>query len=48
MSEIKVIVIDHVVKKESAAVPVHVATMLKVVMLYDKFEYVFYRWSTNL
>jgi len=34
-------------KKETAAVPVQIATMLKVVMLYDKFEKIFYRWNTR-
>lgn len=45
MSENKVA--DEHDKKENSAVPVHIATMLKVVMLYDKFEKIFYRWSTH-
>jgi len=47
MSENKGIPADEQDKKETAAVPVQIATMLKVVMLYDKFEKTFYRWSTH-
>jgi len=47
MSENNGITADEHDKKESAAVPVQIATMLKVVMLYDKFEKIFYRWSTH-
>jgi len=47
MSENKGTTADEHDKKETAAVPVQIATMLKVVMLYDKFEKMFYRWSTH-
>ena len=47
MSENKGTTADEHDKKETAAVPVQIATMLKVVMLYDKFEKIFYRWNTR-
>ena len=47
MSENNGIPADEQDKKETAAVPVQIATMLKVVMLHDKFEKTFYRWSTH-
>jgi len=47
MSENNGITADEQDKKETSAVTVQIATMLKVVMLYDKFEKIFYRWSTH-
>jgi len=47
MSENNGTAVDEQDKKETAAVTVQIATMLKVVMLYDKFEKIFYRWSTH-
>jgi len=34
-------------KEEKKNIPVQIATMLKVIMLYDKFEKIFHRWSTH-
>jgi len=34
-------------KKEMQGIPVQIATMLKVIMLHDKFEKMFHRWSTH-